>query len=370
MRWKVDKDILSSALQRVEKVVKSNPRSVEILHNILLDSLGEDLYVTAKSNMASVRIKLDGAIVHDQGSIVVNFDKFRDRISKTEGEVVLDYNRSSLSISSSSDQRLGISLGDSRLFPTTKWNEEEESYSIKVEDFIELLRNAAKITSSATALTPSFMQIKIKDQLMYCSSGIVFLSTPINVNPSLVVRIPNATLTPLAAFLKADGVDRVWVSQGGKDSMSVSVGCDQFQATPLALDFPDITELLERVRIASSVEISFDKSLLTSALRNARSTAGDGGLVTLSFSGLGSSTMHIETQSSTGDWFESSIPCNWYGSEDFVLEFQIDSLIGFLSCIPASVTKVAAFTSPSLKDKAPLYVKEGEFVAALNQYQV
>lgn len=369
MRWKTDKAPFLSALSRVSKVVASNPRSVPILQCVLIESIGQDLYVIATSSSASVRVQVRDAVVGEPGRIVVSLDKLRDRVSKTTGDIVFEADSNMLRISSSTDQRLGIRLNDIREMPSLTWVDSDESYGFSTDEVSSIFRKIAGVSAKTTALTPSFLQAKISEQRVAFASGMSYHSIPVKVHPSLTARVPLSTLGYIISFISDSGYDKVWFSQNYSDTLVVSVGKDQFQATPLSIDFPNISPLFDKVDIASTQECVLDRRAFLKELRSARSTTDDSGSVSLRLAGLGmAAAIHLDVRSTVGDFYQSVVGCSWDGEDNRTLTFQIDSLISFLNAFDSDRLSFLV-GSDTRGELAPIIVREGEGVGVLNQYR-
>lgn len=368
MLWTSSKEHLLTALARVQKVVASNPRSVQILQCVKLEASSDGLFVIATSNMANVKVQVTDAVVKAPGIIVVSLEKLKDRLQKTTGVVEFNANSTTLHLTSSEDQKLGIRLNDSREFPPVEWVEQDESYGLDASEVISLFSTVRSLAQSASALTPAFLQAKIEDQKIFCSSGVLYRVLPLKANPSLVARIPLSTLAALGSFIDEASEDMIWLSQYGADSVVVTVGQDQYQAVPLAVDFPSISPLISRVDIASIYTFQVDRMKLLREARRARSSADDDGVITLTIRGIGTAAAaHVKAESKTGDYYTSVVAGSWDGDTDRVLSFQADSLINFLNSYNDDKISIQV-GSDTHADRAPIIVREGDGVGVLNQY--
>lgn len=366
------KDSFASALDRVSRVVKSNPRSVEILQCIRIDSGSAGVFLTANSPMAKVKVKVDGAKAQGEDSVIVNFDKIKDRVSKTSDTIRVEATNGKMSIVSNKDQKLGLTLGDLAEFPVLSWSVPEESYGIDKEEFLSTLALAGSLTSAVSALTPAFLQVKISKQTMTVASGVTFQKIPLECNPELESTIPTQTLSALQGFVKSSEGDVVWMSQLAEDSdIVITVGDDQFQTVPLALDFPDLEPVFNKIKIMATDELHFSETKrLLAALSKAKTSVDSYGTVNLDVQGTAMTTVVISASNEHGDWFEDKLPVLWSGSASGrKLRFNIDSLISYVKSVPSdSIT--LRFGEDFRGDLSPAYYEEGSRVGILNQFRI
>lgn len=370
MIFATHKDPLLKALDRISSIVKANPRTVDILQTVLVDSYGGDVYLTATSPMANAKVEVKGAKVGASGAFVVNYDKFRDRVSKSGDTMRLEADETTLKIISSDDQRLGIPLNDIREFPEITWEFPEESYGMQSEDLIALLRTANSLTSSVTSLTPAFLQVMIKDRQLWAANNVSYHKIPISCNPSLESRIPTATLTSIVKFIQDSGGDQVWLSHINESHVVITSGADQFQATPISAPFPDLTELFKQTAVRATSDLKVDRKRLISELTKAKTSADTYGRVTITIPDTALTSMVVETQSEGGDWYEGTVPgCLWTGSAGRNLVFNIDTLLSYLRSF--SGEELVLQVGDDFKgDLTPLMCKEGEHVGIINQFRI
>lgn len=366
MRFAASKDSLRAALDRVSRVVKSNPKSLEVLQCVKVSTYSGRVYIEAASPKAATRVTVDGAKVSDSGQFLVDYDKLKDRISKTSGAAVLDATSgTSLVITSTQDQRLSIRLRAVEEFPETEWDMPDESYSVLVEDLTSVLKDANRTLKGVSALTPMFLQIKIKDSRVQFASGATYHSIPLKCNPSLDVSIPSDMLSPIEAFISRSGTDRVWLSQS-KSNVVVTVNDDQLQATSLSAPFPNMESSIEKIRVSSVHDLEVDRKRLISEVTDARSSSDEYGTVKIVVNGTIITDMTIRTESETGDTFESSMPCQWSGKEGREFTFTCDSLLTFLHTF--SKDTMVLSTGEVIRGSSPsIYYEEGDRVGVLNQ---
>lgn len=365
----VYKEDLISSLNRVAKIVKTNPRNVDILQCVKIETMGEEVFITATSPMASARVLVPNAIAGEPGAAVVNLDRFKDRISKAAGAMRIESDAHSMKIVSSEDQKLGLALNILEEFPTIEWAISEESYGLDRDEWVELLLSAASQTANTTALTPAFLQVKLENQFLWVSSGVSYQKLPVNCNPELVSAIPTATLGSLVGFIKESEGDTVWLSQMNEDDVVVTVGKDQFQAVPLALKFPDVNHVFDQVRVTAVDVLEVDRKRLITELTRASTSTDEYGRVTLTLSKGAFTLITIKASSPTGDWFESEVQAVWGGGGDRVLTFNLDSLLRFLKSFSedAMELKVGDDTKGEL---SPIYCTEGDQIGILNQFRI
>lgn len=369
MLWAVEKDSLLSSIDRVSRIVKSNPRSVDILQCVKVSTYAQQVYLTATSSMASVKVQVRGAVLSDGGEFVINLDKLRDRVAKAGAKIVLQSNDSTLKIMSSNDQKLGLRLADPREFPDVKWVLVDESYGLPTTEVADLLKHAHSITSSTSGLTPSFLQAKFVNRKMWVSSGVSFHKFDVQCNPNLDSSIPTQTLSSLTAFIQESEGDTIWLSQDDSDEVVISVGNDQFQTSALAISFPDLEPLFEKVRIASDSDVRTSRKDLIRELNNAKNSADDYGRVTLTMEGTLSTSMVIRCESMSGEWFEAKIPCMWTGTEGRTLVFNVESLIKFLQSF--TTDDIVLHLGDDLKkDLAAIYCSEEGHSGVINQFRI
>lgn len=370
MIFATHKESFLRALDRVSPVVKSNPRSIDVLQGVKLETIGTDVFVTASSPMANTRVLVEGAVVAGSGEVAVNFDKLRDRVSKSGESMRLEVKEKFLRITSSDDQRLGIPINDLREFPAVEWAQPEESYGLETPHFVGLLKTASSVTSEVTSLNPAFLQIQIRDQFLWGANSVSYQRIPINCNPSLNSSIPTATIHAMTKFIQDSGGDKVWLSQVGKEHVVVSVGKDQFQAVPLALDFPNLSQAFDHTKVRVSESLKIDRKKLVTALAKAKTSADSYGRVTLVLQGTALTTLLIKTRSDHGDWYEEEIaPVIWEGKEGRTLTFNIDTLLSFLRSFKEEDV-ILELGDDFKGDLTPVLCVEGDHVAILNQFRV
>ena len=364
------KESLLKSLDRVSPVVKSNPRSVDILQGVKLETINGEVYITASSPMANVRVLVKGAVVGTDGSVAVNFDKFRDRVSKSGDALRIEVDVNTLRITSSDDQRLGITTNDLREFAEVNWVQPEESYGLDSEHLVGLLRVAASVTEEVTSLNPSFLQVKIKDQFLWGANSVSYQKIPISCNPALECSIPTITLNSLIKFIQESGGDKVWLSQEGKDHVVVSVSKDQFQAVPLSATFPDLAPAFNHTKVRVSDTLKLDRKRVIAALTRAKTSADSYGRVILTMQDTALTSLLIQTRSDQGDWYEEEVPSViWEGSSGRTLTFNIDTLLKFLKSYREE--DVIFEVGDDFKgDLTPVLCREGDHYGILNQFRV
>lgn len=362
------KDDILTALARVSKVVKSNPRSVDILQcvRVIVD---ESVYVEAISSMASVRVKVRDAKVKESGTFVINFDKFKDRLSKSGSLLALDDESGLLKIVSSDDQRLGLQLNNPNEFPDETWVESEEAYGLGKEEFVSLLENAAAVSSAATSLIPAFLQVKIKNQKLWVANGLSYQMFDLACNELLDSSIPTTSLSPLASFINDSVEDTVWLDQGNASKVVITVGSDQFQANPLAVDFPNLEQTFNKVKVSATDELTFDRSAMLGVLGKAKTSADSYGRVYLDMDSATASAIQVSAHNDSGDWFEGKIPGRWMSSGARKLVFNIDALSKILRSFSEDSITVKVGQDFKGDLSAGIISEEGN-VAIINQFRI
>lgn len=369
MKFAASKVPIITSLDRLSRIVKSNPRSVEILQCVLVEAIGQEVYITATSSMASARVQVTGAKVAESGKFVVGLDRLKDRVSKAAEALVLETSANSLRILSSDDQKLGLSLNDTREFPEIDWTDPEESYGLKKKEVVELFKVANSLTSTTSSLTPAFLQVHIKEQNLWVASGVSYQVFPMECNPSLNSSIPTQTLSALTAFIQEAEGDTVWLSQLNEDDVVVSVGQDQFQTTPLAVDFPDLTPLFDKVRVASVSECIVKRRRLVEELSKAKTSVDNYGRISIKIEGVAAAMMVLQASSHAGDWYESKIPVIWTGTPDRTFTFNLEALLKFLRTF--SGDDITLFIGDDFKgDLAPIYAEEEGHEGIINQFRI
>ena len=360
---------LLNAIDRVSRIVKSNPKSVDILQCIKVDSYAGKVYLIAISSMASARVQVAEAVLKSPGSFVVNLDRFKDRVSKAGDQLVLESDDSSLKIVSSSDQRLGLRLNDPREFPDVEWELSDESYGLDQKDLVTLLKKAHSLASSATSLTPAFMQAHLEDRKLWVANGVSYQVFDVECNPALKSSIPTQTLSALSAFIQESGGDTVWLAQMGDENVVVSVGDDQFQTTPLVVTFPNLEPLFSKVKIATSHQLTFQRTALINELSKGKTSADAYGRVTLFMKGVGGTTITVDVKSEAGDWYQGKVPCTWMGTADRTLVFNLEALSKFLQSFSAE--NITLFVGEDFKgDLSAIYCEEEGHNGIVNQFRI
>lgn len=360
---------LLTALDRVSRVVRSNPRSVPTLLCVKFDVENDRLYMSATSSMASVRVQVRDAVIGShKGTVVVNWEKFKDRVSKSGKKVAVSANGKGMSLQSSDNQRIGIVLEDMREFPDITWDTVEESYGVPKDMFREALESSYSVASS-TSLAPSFLQVYIKDQKVYSGSGTSYQILPMKCNPEFESTIPASSIPPIVSFLKSSDEDTVWISQQNTDFVSIICGPDQFQATPLTIPFPDLEQTFYSVRIASKSECTVDRRELIKTISAAQTSADEYGSVLLTTPSNAAGPLKVEASGGHGDWFSSSVECIWTGAGEREIRVVGAELLKYLRTL--SVEKVTLMVADDFKGTAaPIYIESGEYSAIINQFRV
>lgn len=369
MRIVATKKSILTALDRVSRIVKSNPRAVEILQCIKVSTYSDTLYFTASSSMASARVAVTEAKIARGGSFVVNFDRFKDRVSKASSGMAMEVEGDFLKITSSDDQRLGLRLNNLNEFPNIEWSLSEESYGLDKNDTVSLFNKAVQITSTSSPLTPSFMQVHIEDQQLWAANGMSYNVFPMTCNPSLKTSIPVTTLAALSSFILESGGDKIWLSQGDGDRVVASVGMDQFQTTPLAISFPDLDPMFDRVKVASIHELSFNRKAMLGELSKAKSSVDEFGRVTWNVPSQATTLIEVSTNSEVGDWYESKVSALWTGPPERKLVFNLESLTHFMKTFDEE--EITFNIGDDFRGElSAVYCKEGKHVGIINQFRV
>lgn len=369
LRFAVSSKEFITTLDRVARVVKSNPRGVPSLLCVKLDVHAGEVYVSAVSTMASVRVQVQGAKVGSYSEpVVVDFEKLRDRISRSGSKLGVEAKGNTLTIISDTSQKIGLVLGDIREFPTVEWEIVEESYGLEKSKFSSILKSASSIAGTS-ALTPAFLQVYIKEGKIYSASGSSYQISPIGCNPSLVSTIPTQTIPSILSFLKDAPHDEVWLSQHNSDFVVVSVGNDHFQTTPLSVDFPDLEQLFYTVRVAAQNECTLDRGLLINAINSALSSTDEYGTVYLTTPSKVAGSLKIEANSEVGDYFTTSLTCYWTGPGEQKVRFVANDLLRHLKTLTEERVTLK-FTDDFRGTSAPLYLEEGEQSAIINQFRI
>jgi DNA polymerase III sliding clamp (beta) subunit (PCNA family) len=314
-------------------------------------------------------VKVQSALVKESGEFVIDFNRFRDRVSKAGPQIVLDSDDQSLKIISSEDQRLGLKLNDPREFPTVAWNVTDESYGLKTEEFIGLLSTANTLASGVSSLTPAFLQLKIRDQELWAASGSTYHRFKLHCNPTLNTSIPLNTVPALISFIKESEGGTIWMSQDEGDEVVISVGHDQLQTSPLAVQFPDLNGLFDRVQVTSTHELHLQRREIINALSKAASSADAYNRVSLSFEGEVATSMLVRTESEVGDWFEIKIPCLWSGKKDRTMVFNSEDLIRFIRSFESEEIKLLVGDDYK-REVAAIYCEERDHSGILNQFRI
>lgn len=369
LHFAATKKAVLTALDRLARIVKSNPRSVEILQCVRLESYGKEVYAVATSSMASARVKITDATAVEGGNLVVSLDRLKDRVSKAADVIQIQSSGTSMRIISSGDQRLGLALNDPEEFPTIEWVEVEESYGLVKADLVELFKLSHSLTNQSTALTPAFLQVRLAEQRLWVANGNSYQVFPVKCNPTLTSSIPTQTLFALSAFVEEAEGDTVWLSQLSEEAVVVSVGNDHFQTSPLAVEFPDLSPTFERVRVSTQNELEIERTRLALELMKAKTSADQHGRVTLTIDTVGTTMVKVEAQSAIGDWYESQIPAIWTGKPERILTFNLESLLKFLQTFKKE--KVVLRVGDDFKgDLSAVYCEEGEHEGIVNQYRI
>ena len=364
MQFGASKDNLLAALSRVGKIIKWNPRSVPIRQCVKIESYGNNLFVVATSTMANARVQVEGAVISDPGEpFVVNYDKFKDRVSKAGDVLAIVTDGGSMQILSSSDQKLGLALSDIREFPETQWEEPEESYGLDKNKFATALTTSGSMSSSSS-LTPALLQVSIKDQTVTSGNRVAYQILPMQCNPELRSTIPTSTIPALVTFISESAGDQVWLSQAGGENVVVSVGLDQFQTQPLAIEFPDVQSVFGSARVVTQYECTVDRKTLVKELAKAQTSTDSKGTLNLKISGKVAAKIEVSA-ASAGDWYEGVVPCIWTGPEKS-MTFAVEDLIKFLRAFDED--EIVLRMGDDFKgNPSPVYCKEGEHEAILNQ---
>lgn len=369
MLFAAPKDDLSAALSRVSRVVKSNPKSVEILQCVKVESYGSNVYVVATSSMASSRVQVDSAVLKEPGSFVVSLDRLSDRVAKAGDSMALESDDTSLKIVSSDDQRLGLKTNDPREFTEIEWSLSEESYGIDKAELVGLFKLANSLAASSSSLTPAFLQAHLKEQKLWVANGISYHVFDVLCNPALESSIPTQTLSALIGFVQESAGDTVWLSQLSGDEVVVSVGDDQFQTTPLSVKFPDLEPQFTRAEVAAIHTISVNRTRLITELNKAKTSMDKHGRVTLTIEGQGTAMIKVETASELGDWYESKVPTIWSGPPNRALVFNLESLVKFLQSF--KVEEIDLMIGDDFKSNlSAIYCSEGGHSGIINQFRI
>lgn len=368
MEFSTKKETLRVALDRVAKIVKSNPRTVDILQCVKFSTYAGQTFLSATSSMASARVEFESKLIAD-GEFVVNFERLKDRINKAGEVVTLSTTRTMLSIVSSDDQKLGLQLNELDDFPDIEWIHPEESYGLDKKELVELFTKAALITSTASPLTPSFMQVRIDKQRLWAANGMSYASFFIECNPALTTTVPATTLSSIVSFIKECEGDKVWISQGGNERVVVSVGNDQIQAAPLVASFPDLIPMMDRVRIASINDLYVERRALINELNNCRTSVNSFGKVILRIEGQGVTKMFIEARNEIGDWYESSIPITWSGEPNRELAVNLENMVYFLRTFKED-NATLRIADDLRGESAAIYLEEEDHVGIINQLRI
>lgn len=370
MLFAASKQSMLAALERVLRVVKSNPRSVDILQCVKLEAVGEHVYMTATSSMATVRVLIDPTVVRTPGSAVVNADRLKDRVSKSADSMTFLAVEGQLKIVSSDDQKLGLALNDPSEFPDVQMVTPDEEYGLDKKELSDLLKHAQAVTGQTSSLTPAFMQAFLYEQQMWVANGMSYQRFPVECNPHLHASIPSSALSPLAGFVKEAKGEVVWLSQteNGRDFI-VTVGQDQFQTSPLAVEFPDLSPVFDRVRVASHHGCEVDRSRLASELIKAKTSVDTYGRVQFTIEGTGTAVITLKASTPSGDWYEGRVPCIWTGDSPREMVFNLESLLKFVQSFE-DATLTLNIGSDFKGDLAPIYCEEEDHAGIINQFRI
>ena len=369
MQFATYKDSFLSALNRVSKIVKSNPRSVESLQCVKITSYAGQVYVSAVSNMGSAKVLIQGAKSSGSEDVLVDLDRLKDRVSKTSNMLKVEVDSHTLKITSTDDQRLGLAINDPREYPDVVWAVPEESYGLDKEELLNLFEIANRITNTTTALTPPFLQVLIRDNILWVANEASYQKFPIECNPSLEASVPTQTLAALSRFIQESEGDRVWLSQVGEDDIVVTVGNDQFQTAPLAVAFPELSPMFDRVKVMTTYQLTLDRAKLLSSLTKAKTSSDNYGRVTIDILGTGLTNITIQSQSPSGDWYEATQSAVWDGEGERSLTFNIETLTKFLSSYVED--KIILRIGDDYRgDLSPVYVEEGERSGIITQFRI
>ena len=365
-----DRDSLLKSLDRVSKIVKSNPRAIELLQCVLLETYGDDLYIIAKSHNVAARVCVPNTIVKSAGSSIVAFDRLREAVKNSSANIVMDTSSdTSMKIYSSDDQRIGIPTKDVREFPSTIWLDLDESYAVDTTDFIVALQESVSLSNSNSSLSPMFMQVLIKDNCITSANGVSYQRIPIKCHKSLEVSIPINSVPLIVGFIKESGIDKAWVSTDTGKQIVLSTGKDQFQVSALAVTFPDLDSVFSSAAVRTAESLEVDRKKFIAELTKARLYSDEYGRVSLRIIGPAITSVSISSKDNNGGWFESAVNAVWSNKNPVDLIFSVDSLLNFLKLFQKD-TVTLKLGDDFRGDKTPMYCIEGGTIGVLNQFNI
>lgn len=367
MLFETSKADLETALKRIAKIVQANPRSVPILQCVRVLCVSGNLYVGAFSQKVSAQVHVPNAEVKKPGEVVVDYGKFKDRLAKVSPHVEVSTTSTTMRLTSSEDQRLGIPLSDLREYPELEFVDPDESYAVDITDFASVLETALK-SGGTDSLIPSLLQVQIKDKLVQVGNGIMAQLIPFECHENIDVTIPKWTINSILDFLNSSPYEKVWLSQDENNYLSFSVGADSFQAVPLATEFPDMSNIFRTARINNVYEFSTDRKTLMNSVRKAQSSTGSNGVFELDLSGNVVGKLKIHAESEEGDWYDETINGIWTGP-DKKMNFIAADFIRFFSTFEGE-TLLIKVGDDNMGNLSPIYIEEGEHVGVLNQFRV
>ena len=361
MIFATHKESFLVALDRLSRIVKSSPKSIDVLQCVKIESYGTEVFAVATSSMASARVLIKDAVVGEPGSFLVNLDRLKDRVSKAAPQIKLQADSGTLKIISSDDQKLGLALNDEREFPEVKWVMAEESYGLDKQEVITLFKKAHALTNNANVLTPSFLQVRIVDQTLWVANGVSYQQFPIQCNPALESSIPTQTLFAITGFAQESEGDTVWLSQAGEDEVVVTVG--------KAVEFPNLAPVFDKVRISTANSLRVSRRKLVDELSKAKSSTDEYGRVTIDIQRSAMTSITVQAQASNGDWYESRLTGAWDGESERSLTFNLDSLHKFLQTF--SDDEVTINIGDDFKGElSPAYIEEEGHIGIINQFRI
>ena len=361
---------LVKSLSKLTPIIRSNSKAAPILQGILIEAVEYGVYMAAVSASSTVWTFVPDCEVTRIGRCVVDYARFKDRLTKTGNSPMFELVGDSLVMSSTDDQRLGLSVLNLNSFPIPSRDLPDESYKVPVPTLRRLLDASIEVTRDISPLTPLFLQVAIRGGLVTATTGAMYRELPVDINSSLDTSIPTAYLNTVKAFISnVDDNDSVWVSQVEGQDVVIVTGEDYLKIRALTNPMPDLSQTFTQATILATQEIILDRKQLISILQDAKSSAPSSGVVTTTIDGMGLGELKVTASNELGDWFESAMSCVWTGKSEISLRFRVDSLISFLKTFMAD--RITLYVGESSNGRpTPIVCSEEDGRGIINQFVV
>ncbi len=277
MKLHILQENLLKCLQRTGRIVSNKPQ-LPILQNILLETQGNLLHITA-TNMETTVMTTSGAKVEKEGGLCVQAKLLADLVSSLPQEtVVLEEKEGALLVSTTRTKATlpGIGKGE---FPPMNVPKKEKRMMKGDKDILEGLGKAlfaAATDEGRPILTGVKMETKGQSLLLAATDGyrlsVVTISDKTGEEFDLVVPARALIEVLKIAGEKEEGEDGVAFTQAEDGQLTFVIGDTRVMTRILDGEYPDFRKIIPKTHTTRAV---FDAGVFSSAVKSAAIFARD-----------------------------------------------------------------------------------------------